>query len=216
MTDLDQLAAEVNARLTRKNKPDDHRLAAGLLLRQAKELVPHGQWGSWCEANIERSRGDVIRLMALAAEHEPEPPSIKLPVEITLTATDDAELAYVSIVRQEAAFRNMAKALNELAAMMAVAKRCAVAGKPGWGADKASLDIAVQTADRARQIARNMLVNFINNTDFLADPAAIMNEDRRNRARARVSSSQPRRLTNEPRRIERHPGQIGAAQGDLR
>jgi hypothetical protein len=64
MSDLEQLAAEINARLDRPSP--DHRLAAGLLLRQAKKAVPHGDWGAWTAANIKRSRGEVIRLLALA------------------------------------------------------------------------------------------------------------------------------------------------------
>src|SRR4051812_11182924 len=64
MSNLDQLATEINARLDRRTA--DHRLAAGLLLRQAKGQVPHGQWGAWTADNINRSRGEVIRLLALA------------------------------------------------------------------------------------------------------------------------------------------------------
>jgi hypothetical protein len=69
-TTLNQLATEINVRLTRKDRTEDHRLAAGILLRQARELVPSGAWGQWCQTNIKRSRGEVVRLLA-AARGEP-------------------------------------------------------------------------------------------------------------------------------------------------
>ena len=55
---LDQVANEINARLKLADKADDHRIAAGYLLKEAQERVQSGQeldengepwlWGKWC------------------------------------------------------------------------------------------------------------------------------------------------------------------------
>jgi hypothetical protein len=72
---LDRLAQEINARLDKadamEGKAIDHRIAAGLRLKQARELVPRGQWGEWLAANIKRSRQDVYRCLALAKSDDP-------------------------------------------------------------------------------------------------------------------------------------------------
>lgn len=66
---LDQLAQEINVRLEKADEIDgkarDHRIAAGLLLKEARERLPHGEWGKWLVAHIRRSRQDVYRCLKL-------------------------------------------------------------------------------------------------------------------------------------------------------
>src|SRR5437762_3575356 len=71
-TTLPALAKEINVRLDKKG--EGHRIAAGILLRQARALVPNGHWAEWCSASIKRSRGEIIRLMT-EARPKPEAPS---------------------------------------------------------------------------------------------------------------------------------------------
>jgi hypothetical protein len=91
MSNLDQLAAEINARLDRPSP--DHRLAAGLLLRQAKAALPRGEWGAWTAANIKRSRGEVVRLLALA-------PAATLPVVIPQKRVAEATIKAATMVQE--------------------------------------------------------------------------------------------------------------------
>ena len=45
---------------------------AGEYLIQAKAQVPHGEWITWCEANIRRSIRDIQKLMKIAQDDNPE------------------------------------------------------------------------------------------------------------------------------------------------
>lgn len=74
-TPLDQVAHEINVRLDKADEIDgkarDHRLAAALLLKEARERLPRGEWGKWLVANIRRSRQDVYRCLALVKSDDP-------------------------------------------------------------------------------------------------------------------------------------------------
>lgn len=51
---------------------DRARLKAGVALIHAREKVPKGEWGRWCDANINRSRQDIARVMKMAGCEDPE------------------------------------------------------------------------------------------------------------------------------------------------
>lgn len=72
---LDVIAYEINIRLEKADEIDgkarDHRIAAGLLLKEAHALVPRRQWGRWLAANIKRSRQDVYRCLRLVESDNP-------------------------------------------------------------------------------------------------------------------------------------------------
>lgn len=74
-TPLDRLAHEINVRLEKADEIDgkarDHRIAAGLLLKEARERLPRGEWGKWLVAYIRRSRQDVYRCLALVKSDDP-------------------------------------------------------------------------------------------------------------------------------------------------
>ena len=77
---LDQRAGRINKffddAAKAKGRLDASRLNAGRELIEAQfvaenELGP-GQWESWCKANINRSQGDIRKVMKLASEDDPE------------------------------------------------------------------------------------------------------------------------------------------------
>src|SRR5437764_12201760 len=75
---LPALAKEINVRFQKadqyQGKADDHRIAAGILLLQAREVVKANGlvWGAWLLENVKRSRQDVYKVMALAAAPDPQ------------------------------------------------------------------------------------------------------------------------------------------------
>lgn len=75
MTPLDQVAQEINQRFVLAAKADDHRLAAGLLLAEARSRLavefPEMTWTAWCHANIKRSTRDIKRCLAIAKAPDP-------------------------------------------------------------------------------------------------------------------------------------------------
>jgi hypothetical protein len=91
-TSLDDLTKEINVRLTKsyeyeckaeelakfdKQKAKDHRIAAGLLLIEARKIIESGAggditWTIWCRKNVNRSRQDIHKIMKLAGHVEPE------------------------------------------------------------------------------------------------------------------------------------------------
>jgi hypothetical protein len=54
---------------------DQHRLAAGILLQEARDRLeveqPGTSWPQWCATNIERSYGDVMKCLRLAGAPDP-------------------------------------------------------------------------------------------------------------------------------------------------
>ena len=73
---LDDIAAEINVRLQRAAQADDHRIAAGKLLIDAQKRVEAGEagditWSDWVKQHIDRSAGDVRKVMALARAGDP-------------------------------------------------------------------------------------------------------------------------------------------------
>src|SRR5215472_11302074 len=92
MSSLTELTKEINVRLGKaeqykkaareKAKDDnkraaDHRIAAGMLLIEARKKVEAGEagpigWYSWCEQNILRSIGDIRKIMRIAGHVDPE------------------------------------------------------------------------------------------------------------------------------------------------
>jgi len=76
MPTLDHLAREINVRLQRAAQADDHRIAAGRLLIDAQKRVEAGEagditWSDWVKQYIERSPGDVRKVMSLARADDP-------------------------------------------------------------------------------------------------------------------------------------------------
>jgi hypothetical protein len=76
MPPLENIAAEINVRLQLAAKADDHRIAAGKLLIEAQERVEAGEagditWSDWVQQHIDRSPGDVRKVMALARAEDP-------------------------------------------------------------------------------------------------------------------------------------------------
>ena len=78
---LDDLAKEINTRFELaakcESKATDHRIAAGIALNQAHELVraeskTKGAWGKWLAANVKRSRQDCYKVMKIAAAPDPK------------------------------------------------------------------------------------------------------------------------------------------------
>jgi hypothetical protein len=72
---LDERAAEINRLFDRADQADiranHQRLAAGAELIAAKALVRHGEWQAWCKANIQRSAGDIRKVMHMAGAEDP-------------------------------------------------------------------------------------------------------------------------------------------------
>ena len=78
---LDTLAEDINARLEKAEscarKVEEHRLAAGLQLIEARKRVEAGEagqigWHDWVRANIKRTLRDVQKVMAIARAPDPE------------------------------------------------------------------------------------------------------------------------------------------------
>ena len=67
---------------SRFDKADDHRIAAGKLLLEAKGRVQSGEvkmpdgrnmpWEKWCVDNVKRSQGDIRKVIALVSHADPE------------------------------------------------------------------------------------------------------------------------------------------------
>ena len=77
MPPLETIAHEINIRLQRAAQADDHRISAGKLLIEARERVEAGEagditWSDWVKQHIDRSPGDVRKVMALARAGDPE------------------------------------------------------------------------------------------------------------------------------------------------
>ena len=72
---LPTLATAINAKLAECDATGllltDQRIAAGVMLAEAKERVDKGTFETWCKANIKRSKSDIRALMALAKAPDP-------------------------------------------------------------------------------------------------------------------------------------------------
>jgi hypothetical protein len=76
---LDNLADDANGHLLKatqiEKKADEHRIAAGLILIEARKRVDGGEfaegWEKWCE-KIKRSQGDIRKVMRIAGHKEPQ------------------------------------------------------------------------------------------------------------------------------------------------
>lgn len=51
---------------------EQHRLRAGSELIEARAIVEHGQWITWCKTNIKRGMRDIQQVMKMAAAPEPD------------------------------------------------------------------------------------------------------------------------------------------------
>jgi hypothetical protein len=51
---------------------EQHRLRAGSELIEARAIVEHGQWITWCKTNIHRGMRDIQQVMKMASAPEPE------------------------------------------------------------------------------------------------------------------------------------------------
>jgi len=89
---LEDLTKEINVRLVKsdnydgkaddlvrdlRQKAEDHRIAAGKLMIEARKLVEAGEagdvtWTKWCSQNINRCRQDIHKIMKIAGHVEPE------------------------------------------------------------------------------------------------------------------------------------------------
>jgi hypothetical protein len=91
-TTLEDLAKEIHVRLVKskqydtkaddlvhdlRQKAEDQRIAAGLLLIEARKRVEAGEagdisWTKWCSQNVNRSKGDIRKIMQIAGHVEPK------------------------------------------------------------------------------------------------------------------------------------------------
>jgi len=89
---LEDLAKEINARLIKsdqydckaddqvrdlRQKAEDFRISAGKLMIEARKRVDAGEagdikWEKWCSQNVNRSQGDIRKIMRIAGHLEPE------------------------------------------------------------------------------------------------------------------------------------------------
>jgi hypothetical protein len=77
MTDLLTLVKEINHRWEQADRldgqADDHRIAAGIRLAEAREIVGDTGWQKWCAEHIpDRSIRDVYRLLKIGQAGDPE------------------------------------------------------------------------------------------------------------------------------------------------
>jgi hypothetical protein len=49
-----------------------YRAWAGFALLDAQKDIPPGRWQAWCSAHVDRSQGDIRKLMAIAKDENPE------------------------------------------------------------------------------------------------------------------------------------------------
>jgi hypothetical protein len=56
---------------------DQRRLRAGFALIDARKMVPEGEWEAWCKKNINRSTGDIRKVMKLVGDSEQWRPAKK-------------------------------------------------------------------------------------------------------------------------------------------
>ncbi len=183
---LDTLAAEINARLEltgrTQQKAKDHRIAAGLLLDEARRRIQAGEagnvtWTLWEAANIRRSPGDIRKLIkhANASGSRPVPsrnPSkraagrtryhLPRPRKIERAGERD-EVALFQIALTELALRDLARRSKEAYDMVAasnrpVRRRCLSCD------DFKHLDAAIAAANAATEIEREAIRSFIKAT----------------------------------------------------
>lgn len=184
---LNTLAAEINARLEwtgrTHQKAKDHRIAAGLLLDEARRRVQAGEagkltWSDWLIANIHRSAGDVRKLIRHANENgsqEAAPsrrPSTKAATRahhslprpnVIERAGGDETLVLHQLALREGALRALARASKEAHDIIAAMNRVAVAR--GLAADDFKhLDTAIAAANTATEIAREGVRSFVRDT----------------------------------------------------
>jgi hypothetical protein len=78
---LDTVAAEINARFERashyEKQATEHRIAAGLQLIEVRKRVDSGEagevgWEKWCAEHINRSQGDIRKVMRIAGAVDPQ------------------------------------------------------------------------------------------------------------------------------------------------
>lgn len=115
---LDTVAAEINARFRKateiESKANDHRIAAGKLLIDARERVQGGEvsvtWEKWCAENVHRSQGDIRKVMRIAGHVEP---AVAREIEIERNrVAKQRERADVSAVSQQISVKH--NAVDEL------------------------------------------------------------------------------------------------------
>jgi Protein of unknown function (DUF3102) len=91
---LPVLASTINAHLTEAEAATrrglEHAIAAGLLLIEAKELVSHGEWIAWLQANCQIGQRQAQTYMRLARNRH------------RFDATKNAATAYLTIAAAEA------------------------------------------------------------------------------------------------------------------
>jgi hypothetical protein len=75
-TTIEARAASINEHFGLAQKFGDlceqHRLRAGSELIEARAIVEHGQWITWCKRNITRGMRDIQQVMKMASAPEPE------------------------------------------------------------------------------------------------------------------------------------------------
>ena len=88
---LPALALKINEAMTRAHDADvnakDQRIAAGMMLKRARERVAPKQWTRWLKRNITRSKADVYRCLALVENPKPEAQAVAREAEKTKART---------------------------------------------------------------------------------------------------------------------------------
>jgi hypothetical protein len=170
---LDTLAAEINARFKRTGpKAPDHRIAAGILLADARKRVETGEagpvkWTQWAAEHIERSAGDVRKLQQAARSHLPavargRPEQVPSLFERPINA-DEASATRGLIMHRQAAIKGFAKEMGRLANMMAPVNRVLL-DRGDHAEGMASLDAAIMVANEATVLARKVAEAFLRST----------------------------------------------------
>ena len=73
---LDDAARSINDHFFKiskaKSTADYHRVHAGRELVAVRKRIPHGEWEKWCRVNIQRSLGDIRKVIAIVEAPDPE------------------------------------------------------------------------------------------------------------------------------------------------
>jgi hypothetical protein len=170
---LDTLAAEINARFKRTGpKAPDHRIAAGLLLAEARKRVEAGEagpvkWTQWAAEHIERSAGDVRKLQQAARSHLPavvkmRPGQVPSLFEKPMNA-DEASATRGLIMHRQVAIKGASKEMARAADMLASVNRILL-DRGDDDAGISSLNVAIAVTNEATVLARKAAEVFLRST----------------------------------------------------
>jgi hypothetical protein len=170
---LDTLAAEINARFKRTGpKAPDHRIAAGLLLAEARKRVEAGEagpvkWTQWAAEHIERSAGDVRKLQQAARSHLPAAARVRREQSPSMfkkpTNEDEASDTRGLIRHRQVAIKGAAKEMARAADMLASVNRILL-DRGDDDAGITSLNAAIAVANEATLLAQKAAMVFLRST----------------------------------------------------